>query len=139
MPAITSGVFFHRLASGARLADAVDRDILIQQLPAAAGDVFADRSQKLRPACCRRRGQVSWIPDRRTSGAVSRPQTVEQDDGGFHLIGRQFQMSGIHNRGNGWVTTSQTLALPDGWIGGSIDKQAGDQFRGDPLLLDKMA
>src|SRR5450755_609450 len=38
MASITSGFFFHRFASGTGLADPADLDILIQQLPAAAGD-----------------------------------------------------------------------------------------------------
>jgi hypothetical protein len=67
-------------------------------------------------------------------------QAVEQDDGGFHLIGRHFQTGGIDNRGHGLVaTTCQTLSLPGGWIDGSIEEQAGDQLTGDPLLLDEVA
>jgi hypothetical protein len=38
MASITSGVFFHRFAPSAVLSDPADLDILIQQLPAAAGD-----------------------------------------------------------------------------------------------------
>jgi hypothetical protein len=42
-------------------------------------------------------------------------QTVEQDDGGFHLIERHLQTGGIDNRGDGLVaTTCQTLSLADG-------------------------
>jgi hypothetical protein len=67
-------------------------------------------------------------------------QTVEQDDGSFHLIGRHFQPGGIDHRGNGLVaTTGQRLSLTDGWIDGSIEEQVGDQLPGDPLLLDKVA
>src|ERR1019366_125612 len=67
-------------------------------------------------------------------------QTVEQNDGGFHLIGGHFQTGGIDNRGNGLVaTTCQTLALADRWLHGSIEEPAGDQLTGDPLLLDQVA
>ena len=67
-------------------------------------------------------------------------QTVEQNDGGSHLIGRHFQAGGIDHRGNGLVAmTCQRLSLAGDWIDGSIKEQAGDHLPGDPLLLDEVA
>ena len=67
-------------------------------------------------------------------------QTVEQDDGGFHFIGRHFQTGGIDNRGKGLVAaTCQRLSLAGGRVDGSIEEQAGDQLPGDPVLLDQVA
>jgi hypothetical protein len=67
-------------------------------------------------------------------------QTVEQDDGSFHLIGRHFQTGGIGHCGNGLVATScQTLSLAGGWIDGSVEEQARDQLTRDPVLLDELS
>jgi hypothetical protein len=125
--------FFHRLAPGAGLSDPADLDILIQQLSAAAGDGVRIEAKKF--------GQyaVAAVAEFQGFQTVVQ-QTVEQDDGGFHLIGRHFQAGDIDNRGNGLVaTTCQRLSLADGWIDGSVEEQAGNQFPGDPLLLDKVA
>ena len=67
-------------------------------------------------------------------------QAVEQDDGGFRLIGRHCQTGGIDNRWNGLVAaTCRTLSLAGGWIDGSVEEPAGDQLPRDAVLLHELA
>ena len=140
MASITSGVFFHRFAPGAGLSDPADLDILIQQLVAAAGDGVRIEAKKFGQQAVAAVAEFHGFQAGVQAALLLVQQTVEQDDGGFHLIGGHFQTGGIDNRGNGLVaTTCQTLSVVGDWIDGSIQEQAGDQLPGDPLLLDKVA
>ena len=137
---ITSGVFLHRLAPGAWLSDPADLDILIQQLSAAAGDGVRIEAKKFGQHAVAAVAELHGFQTGVQAALLLVQQTVEQDDGGFHLIGRHFQTGGIDNRGNGLVaTTCQRLSLADGWIDGGVEEQARNQCPGDPLLLDKVA
>ena len=140
MAVITSGVFFHRFASGAGLSDAADCDILIQQLPAATGDSVRIEVKKFTQHAVAAMAELHGFQAGVQAALLLVQQTVEQDDGGFHFFGRHFQTGGIDNRGHRLVaTTGKTLSLPRGRIDGSIKEQAGDQLPGDPLLLDEVA
>ena len=122
------------------MADPADLDILIQQLAAAAGDGVRIEAKKFGQHAVAAVAEFHGFQTGVQAALLLVQQTVEQDDGGFHLIGRHFQAGGIDNRGNGLVaTTCQRLSLADGWIDGSVEEQAGNQFPGDPLLLDKVA
>ena len=140
MASITSGVFFHRFTSGAGLPDPADLDILIQQLAAAAGDGVGIEAQEFGQHAVATVAKSHGFQAGIQAALLLVQQTVEQDDGGFHFIGRHFQTGGIDHCGNGLIaTTCQTLSLPRDWIGGSIEEQAGDQLPGDPVLLDQVA
>ena len=140
MASITSGVFFPPLYVRRRTVGSADLDILIQQLAAAAGDGVRIEAQKFGQHAVAAVAEFHGFQTGVQAALLLVQQTVEQDDGGFHFIGRHFQAGGIDHGGNGLVaTTCQTLSLPRGWIGGSIEEQAGDQLPGDPLLLDKVA
>jgi hypothetical protein len=140
MASITSGVFFQRFAPGAGLADPADLDILIQQLPTAAGDGVRIKAKKLGQQAVAAMAKLHGFQPGKQGALLLIQQTVEQDDGRFHLIGRHCQTGGIDNRGNGLVaTTCQTLPLPGGRVDGRIEEQARDQLSGDPLLLDQVA
>jgi hypothetical protein len=141
MASITSGVFFPPVcAPGAGLSDPADRDILIQQLVAAAGDGVRIEAQKFGQHAVAAVAEFHGFQAGVQAALLLVQKTVEQDYGGFHLIGRHFQTVGIDHRGNALVaTTCQRLSLVDGWIDGSIEEQVGDQLPGDPLLLDKVA
>ena len=139
MASITSGVFFHRLAPGTGLSDAADLDILIQQLAAAAGDGVRIEAKKFGQHAVAAVAELQGFQTGVQAALLLVQQTVEQDDGGFHFIGRHFQAGGIDHGGNGLTATPcQTLSLTGGWIGGGIQEQARDQLTGDPLLLDKV-
>ena len=140
MASITSGVFFHRFAPGTGLSDPADLDILIQQLAAAARDGVRIEAKKSGQQAVAAVAEFHGFQTGVQAALLLVQQAEEENDGGFHLIGRHFQTRGIDNRGNGLVaTTCQRLSLAGGWIDGSIEEQAGDQFPGDPLLLDKVA
>ncbi len=140
MASITSGVFFHRLAPGAGLSDAADRNILIQQLAPAAGDGVRIETQKFGQHTVATVAEFHGFQTCVQAALLLVQQAVEQDDGGFHLIGRHLQTGGIDNCGNGLAAaTCQRLSLAGGWVDGSIKEQAGDQLPGDPLLLDQVA
>jgi hypothetical protein len=140
MASITAGVFFHRFAPGAGLAYPADLNILIQQLAAAAGDGVRIEAQKFGQHGVAAVAQFHRFQTGIQAALLLVQQTVEQDNGGFHLIGRHFQTGGIGNRGNRPVVpTCQRLSLAGGWIDGSIEKEAGDELPGDPLPLDEMS
>jgi len=113
---------------------------VIQQLAAAAGDGVRIEAKKFAQHAVAAAAELHGFQAGVQAALLLVQQTVEQDDGGFHLIGRHFQTGGIDNRGNGLVaTTCETLSLAGGWIDGSIEEQAGDQLTGDPVLLDEVA
>ena len=67
-------------------------------------------------------------------------QTVKQDDGCFHFIGRDFQTRGVDHCGNGLAAaTREPLPLANDWIDGSVEEQPGDEFTRDSLGLDKLS
>jgi hypothetical protein len=136
---ITSGVFFNRFAPAAGLSNPADLDILIQQLAAAAGDGVRIEAQKFGQHGVAAMAEFHGF---QTSVQAALPfvqQTVEQNDGTFHFVGRYFHAGRIDHDGNGLVaTTCQRLPLAGGGIDGGIEEQAGDQLPGDPLLLHKL-
>jgi hypothetical protein len=101
MASITSGVFFHRFTSGTGLSDAADCNILIQQLAAAAGDGVGIEAQKFGQQTVAAVAELHGFQAGVQAALLLVQQTVEQDDGGFHFIGRHFQTGGIDNHGNG--------------------------------------
>jgi len=140
MASITSGVFFHRFAPGAGVSDSTDLDILIQQLAAAAGDGVRIEAEKFSQHAVATVAEFHGFQTGIQAALLLIQQAIEQDNGGFHLIGRHFQTGGIDNRGNGLnAAPCQALSLAGDWIDGRIEEQAGDQLPGDPLLLDKVA
>ena len=106
MASITSGVFFHRLAPGAVLSDPANRHILIQQLVAAAGDGVRIEAQKSGQHGVAAMAEFHGFQAGVQAALLLIQKTVEQDDGGFHLIRRHFQTVGINHRGNGLVATT---------------------------------
>jgi hypothetical protein len=122
------------------LSDPADLDILIQQLSAPAGDRVRIEAKELGQHAVATVAELHGFQTGVQAALLLVQQTVEQDDGGFHLVERHFQTGGIDNHGNGLVaTTCQRLSLADAWIDGSVEEQAGNQFPGDPLLLNKVA
>ena len=139
MASITWGVFFHRLAPGTGLSDPADLDILIQQLAAAAGDGVRIEAKEFGQHAVAAMAEFHGFQTGVQAALLFVQQTVEQDDGSFHLIGRHFQAGGIDHRGNGLVTTTcQTLSSVGDWIDRSIEEHAGDQLPSDPVLLDQV-
>src|SRR5436190_17013326 len=123
MASITSGVFFHRLAPGTGLSDPADRHILIQQLVAAAGDGVRIEAKKFGQYAVAAVAEFHGFQTGVQAALLLVQQTVEQDDGSFHLIGRHLQPVSIDHRGNGLVaTTCERLSLAGGCIDGSIEE-----------------
>lgn len=66
-------------------------------------------------------------------------QTIEQDDGCFHFVGRDFQTRSVDHGGNGLAAAPrEALPLAHGRIEGRVEEQAGDEFSRDALLLDQL-
>jgi hypothetical protein len=140
MASITSGIFFPPTCARRRAVGSGRPRHPDPATVGAAGDGVRIEAKKFGQHAVSAAAELHGFQTGVQAALLLVQQTVEQDDGGFHLIERHFQTGGIDHRGNGLVaTTCQRLTLADGWIDGSVEEQAGNQFPGDPLLLDKVA
>ncbi len=139
MASIISGVFFPAVCATAGFARPADLDILIHQLLAATGNGMRVQAEKLGQDRIASVTKLQRFQTGVQAALLFIQHTLEQDDGCFHFVGRDFQTRSVNHSGNGLAAVPRE-ALPSARcrVDGHVEEQAGDEFTRDSLLLDQL-
>jgi hypothetical protein len=135
-----SGVFFHGLASPAGFADAIEGDVLLQQLRSSTAHGVRIQAEKLGQFLVAAMPELERFQAGVQAALLFIQQTIEQNNGGFQFVWGDFQKRGVDEGREGLhAAAPEQLALAAGGIKRGVEVEAREGLTRDPVLLDELA